>query len=83
MNAFMVGALMLDRRPAHAPLTAYPALSILIAAYKEEDSIVGTLESIARQGYPGRLQVTSSMTARPTGPPAWCAPRRPATRGWN
>jgi biofilm PGA synthesis N-glycosyltransferase PgaC len=58
MNAFMVGALVLDRRPAHAPLvTPYPALSILIAAYKEEDSIVGTLESIARQGYPGRLQV--------------------------
>jgi hypothetical protein len=29
----MVGALMLDRRPARAPLTtAYPALSILIAA---------------------------------------------------
>ena len=57
MNAFMVGALMLDRRPAHAPLASYPALSILIAAYKEEGSIVGTLESIARQGYPGRLQV--------------------------
>ena len=58
MNAFMVGALMLDRRPAHPPLsTAYPALSILIAADKEEESIIGTLESIARQGYPGKLQV--------------------------
>jgi biofilm PGA synthesis N-glycosyltransferase PgaC len=58
MNAFLVVSLMLDRRPPHAALPSrYPSLSILIAAYKEEDNILGTLESIDRQGYPGNLQV--------------------------
>jgi biofilm PGA synthesis N-glycosyltransferase PgaC len=58
MNAFMVAALMLDRRPPGAPLPSlYPPLSILIATYKEEESILSKLESVAKQGYPGRLQV--------------------------
>jgi biofilm PGA synthesis N-glycosyltransferase PgaC len=58
MNAFMVGALLLDRRPARKPLALpYPPLTILIAAYKEEGSILGTLESVEKQNYPGKLQV--------------------------
>jgi biofilm PGA synthesis N-glycosyltransferase PgaC len=58
MNAFMVSALLLDRRPPRKTLAGpYPPLSILIAAYKEEASILGTLESIDKQHYPGGLQV--------------------------
>ncbi len=57
MNAFLLISLALDRRPAHAPLDKYPGLSILVAAYNEEETIVGTLESIARQAYPGPLEV--------------------------
>lgn len=57
MNAFLVSSLLLDRRPARRSVGRCPGVSILIAAYNEEDSILSTLESIARQGYPGPLQV--------------------------
>ncbi len=57
MNAFLLISLALDRRPGHAPLEQYPGLSILVAAYNEEATIVETIESIARQQYPGPLEV--------------------------
>ena len=57
MNAFMLTSLALDRRPPRAPLERYPGLSILVAAYNEEATIVSTIESIARQQYPGPLEV--------------------------
>lgn len=57
MNAFLLISLALDRRPTHAPLERYPGLSILVAAYNEEATIVETLDSIARQQYPGPLEV--------------------------
>lgn len=59
MNAFLLMGLLLDRRPARARLEAadYPPLAILVAAYNEERTIASTLESIARQHYPGALQV--------------------------
>lgn len=57
MNAFLVSGLLLDRRPLRRRIDAYPGVSILIAAYNEQDSIVSTVESIARQGYPGELEV--------------------------
>ncbi len=57
MNAFLLISLALDRRPTHARLERYPGLSILVAAYNEEATIVETLDSIARQQYPGPLEV--------------------------
>lgn len=57
MNAFLAFSLMLDRRPRRAPLAVYPPISILVAAYNEEASIEETLVSIARQEYPGEMQV--------------------------
>lgn len=59
MNAFMLTGLLLDRRPPRPQLraAAYPPLSILVAAYNEEKTIASTLESIARQRYPAKLQV--------------------------
>jgi biofilm PGA synthesis N-glycosyltransferase PgaC len=57
MNAFLLIGLGMDRRPEHAPLNHYPALSILIAAYNEAASIEETVRSIALQRYPGKLDV--------------------------
>lgn len=56
MNAFMVASLWLDRRPPRKPKhQRYPAITILIAAYNEQDNILSTLESIDRQDYPGDM----------------------------
>jgi biofilm PGA synthesis N-glycosyltransferase PgaC len=57
MNAFMACGLLLDRRPLRRRIKAYPDISIIIAAYNEQDSIASTIESIAQQNYPGALDV--------------------------
>jgi biofilm PGA synthesis N-glycosyltransferase PgaC len=57
MNAFVFASLLVDRRPAHAPLASYPPLTILVAAYNEAGQIGATLDSIARQDYPSPLAV--------------------------
>jgi len=56
MNAFMVSSLLLDLRPPRKRrIEKYPAITLLIAAYNEEDNILSTLEGIDRQNYPGKL----------------------------
>ncbi|NCV84702.1 MAG: glycosyltransferase family 2 protein [Oxalobacteraceae bacterium] len=57
MNAFLLISLAMDNRPAQSALTQYPGVSILVAAYNEQDNIVSTIESIAQQHYPGALEV--------------------------
>lgn len=59
MNAFLVAGLLLDRRPArrYVPDAELPGLTVLVAAYNEEDSILSTLASIDRQYYGGTLEV--------------------------
>lgn len=57
MNAFLVAALVLDRRPARRDFVDLPAISILVAAYDEEGSIADTIRSIALQGYCGEIEV--------------------------
>ena len=57
MNAFLLVSLGLDDRPGHVQLLRYPALTILVAAYNEQDTIVQTLQSISLQEYPGSIEV--------------------------
>lgn len=57
MNSFLLFSLTLDKRPVRKPLQSYPPLTILVAAYNEEEFIADTLKSIDEQHYPGELQV--------------------------
>lgn len=57
MNAFLFSALLMDHRPQRVSLEVYPAISILIAAYNEEDRIIETLNGIKLQHYPGEIEV--------------------------
>ncbi len=57
INAFMISSLFMDKRPIRKHLNSYPPISILISAYNEEAVIADTLESIAKQNYPGALEV--------------------------
>jgi biofilm PGA synthesis N-glycosyltransferase PgaC len=57
MNAFLVATLLLDKRPRRVAPAFYPGVTILIAAYQEEEAIGHTIESIAHEDYPGDLEV--------------------------
>ena len=57
VNAFLVASLAMDRRPTRRPYTSLPGVTILVAAYNEEASILSTLSSIGAQDYPGPVQV--------------------------
>jgi len=57
MNAFLMTGLLLDRRPPRAVIDRFPGITILVAAYNEQDSILATLESLAKQDYPAPMQV--------------------------
>ncbi len=57
INSFMIVSLMIDKRPPRKHLDSYPPISILIAAYNEEAVIPDTFKSIAKQNYPGVLEV--------------------------
>lgn len=59
MNAFLVLSLLMDRRPRRKQpdIEQYPEITVLVAAYNKSESILGTLESIDRQQYPGKMRV--------------------------
>lgn len=56
-NAFVIAGLMLDRRPDFSMPVTLPPVTILIAAYNEEDCILETLESLARQRYDAEMEI--------------------------
>lgn len=57
MNAFLISSLLLDRRPPRKAQTSYPGATVLVAAYNEAAAIKDTLTSLARQDYPGKVEV--------------------------
>ena len=57
MNAFVVASLMLDRRPTHNLPRPFPPITVLVAAYNEENGIHDTLTSLGRQDYPAPMLI--------------------------
>jgi biofilm PGA synthesis N-glycosyltransferase PgaC len=57
MNAFVFASLLLDKRPQIIEDQKNPNVTILIAAFNEEEFIGSTLEAIARQNYSGSMRV--------------------------
>jgi biofilm PGA synthesis N-glycosyltransferase PgaC len=57
MNAFLAMSLLLDNRPPRVIPTSYPGVTILIAAFQEEDAIADTIESIIQSDYAGEIEV--------------------------
>ncbi|HEX5693729.1 MAG TPA: glycosyltransferase [Arenimonas sp.] len=58
MNAFLAGSILSDKRPARAAIAHFPDLDVLVACFNEAGNIADTLQSLARQDYPGRVRVT-------------------------
>lgn len=56
-NAYLMTGLLLDRRPIYQQHEALPPVSVLIAAYNEQECIHETLHSVARQQYPGEIEI--------------------------
>jgi biofilm PGA synthesis N-glycosyltransferase PgaC len=57
MNAFVVMALLLDKRPQVLAEQSYPPVTILVAAFNEANSIASSLRSIFLQDYEGGIHV--------------------------
>jgi poly-beta-1,6-N-acetyl-D-glucosamine synthase len=57
MNAFLLSTLLLDRSPLRRAQAEYPGASVLVAAYNEAAAIRDTLTSLARQDYPGPVEI--------------------------
>jgi len=56
MNAFLATSLLLDKRPPRKTPAFYPGVTLLIAAYNEEEGLGATLESIADLNYDGAIE---------------------------
>lgn len=57
MNAFLIGSILSDRRPVLPKYDRLPDVCVLVACYNESENIADTLTSLARQDYPGSVEV--------------------------
>jgi poly-beta-1,6-N-acetyl-D-glucosamine synthase len=54
---FLLVSYLIDKRPNSPELKQYPPISVLIAAYNEQEHIVDTLRSINSQNYAGKIEI--------------------------
>ncbi len=56
-TAFMLAGLLLDKRPVDRLPASMPPVTVLIAAYNEQECILQTLHSFERQHYPAPVEI--------------------------
>ncbi|MES2253700.1 MAG: glycosyltransferase family 2 protein [Pseudomonadota bacterium] len=56
MNAFLMVSLLLDRRPPRARAERLPGVTVLVPCYNESAAVADTVNSLARQRYPGEVE---------------------------
>lgn len=57
LNANLIASLLIDRPPPLRFDVAFPAVTVVIACFNEEDTVEETLDYIGRQDYPGDVTV--------------------------
>jgi poly-beta-1,6-N-acetyl-D-glucosamine synthase len=57
LNMFLLASLVLDKPGALNLDVVYPPISILIAAFNEEDTLPDTFKSLARSDYPAEIEI--------------------------
>ncbi|HWP23129.1 MAG TPA: glycosyltransferase family 2 protein [Candidatus Binatia bacterium] len=57
LNAHIVASVILDRPPPLDFNLDFPTVSLLIAAYNEEENILETMRGIKNQDYPGGIEI--------------------------
>lgn len=57
LNANLIASLLIDRPPPLRFDLDFPALTVVIACFNEEDTVEETLDYVAKQDYPGKLKI--------------------------
>jgi biofilm PGA synthesis N-glycosyltransferase PgaC len=57
MNAFVFASLLVDKRPKIRTDLTYPPVTVLMAAYNEQDVVISTLNSLFKQDYPAPIRI--------------------------
>lgn len=55
-SAFVLASLVVDQRPLYRTHASLPPITLLVAAWNEEEAIRDTLVSIVEQSYPGEVE---------------------------
>jgi len=57
LNANLIASLLIDRPPPLRFDLDFPALTVVIACFEEEEAIEETIDYVAKQEYPGELRI--------------------------
>ena len=57
LNAHILSSVILDRPPKLRMDMKFPAISLLVAAYNEEENISETIRGIKNQDYPAKIEI--------------------------